>query len=379
MKLHYITILFFCIISMSLQAQIHDTLPVIVHVIHNGEAVGTGRNLSQAQVNSQFDVLNEDYRMQNVDLVNTPGVFMPYVADMGLNFSKALTGPNGSTLSEPGIERIDRSAMGWSSGPYTMSYIESTIKPQTIWDPMHYLNIWVLDLSNGMLGYSSFPANSTLSCMPAVSPDSLRDGIVVLSTAFGRTGNVLAPFDKGRTATFEIGRWLGLKQLSSTNCGDDCVADTPLGDYNPGCPTFPQVSSTCNNSPNGDMFMNFMSYVDDPCKVMFTHGQKSRIDTCLTHGTFQSALRMAGTSGIKNYSQAAIDVYPNPSKGSISLRLQAGTYKLELFSAIGEKVLGMEVNCPSVIDIPANAPSGIYLLKATGEKNIYSSRIILQR
>jgi hypothetical protein len=58
------------------------TIPVIVHVIHNGEPVGSGRNISQVQVYSQIDVLNEDFRRLNADAANTLAQFRPVAADI---------------------------------------------------------------------------------------------------------------------------------------------------------------------------------------------------------------------------------------------------------------------------------------------------------
>jgi hypothetical protein len=126
------------------------------------------------------------------------------------------------------------------------------------------------------LGYAQFPGG------PADT-----DGVVIAYTAFGDTGTAAPPFDKGRTATHEIGHWLNLRHIwgddcpSSNQCsGSDFVADTPNQEcMNYSCPDFPHVS--CNNDPNGDMFMNYMDYVDDPCMIMFTKGQSARMDAAL--------------------------------------------------------------------------------------------------
>ena len=108
--------------------------------------------------------------------------------------------------------------------------------------------------------------------------------MVILHSAFGTTGTAAAPFDLGRTATHEIGHWLNLRHIwgdDGTGCsGDDFVADTPnAGGPNFGAPTFPHVS--CNNGPNGDLFMNYMDYVDDVAMFMFTAGQVDRMQAAL--------------------------------------------------------------------------------------------------
>ena len=351
-----------------LQAQIYDTLPVIVHIIHNGETVGNGTNLSQVQVNSQFDALNEDYRILNADLANTPAIFAPFIGDMGLNFAKATIDPFGNPLVEPGIDRVDRNTLGLTAPPYAVTYINNSVKPQTIWDPYQYLNIWVVNMSNGMLGFSTFPANSGLGCLPPVQADSLRDGIVIHYCAFGRTGNVCPPYHKGRSTTYEVAQWLGLRRLAQTSCGDDCVSDTPLGDYTYGaCPSFPLVSVPCNNAPNGDMFMNFMSYLDDSCKFMFTQGQKGRIDTCLTNGTFQSALRLSTAAqplSVNDLTDHGLVIYPNPNNGKFTVE---GKGELTIYNALGEKIIFQTLlNKNTEIDL-GDIPKGLYQFRLLSE------------
>lgn len=379
MKKLYILLAALPIFCFNASAQIFDTIPVIVHIIYNGESYGVGTNLDSTQVYSQFDVLNQDYRMSNADLVNTPAAFAPLIADMGLNFSKATVDPNGNPLAEPGIDRVNRTTMGWTFPPYTMSYIDANIKPATVWDPTRYLNIWVMNMSAGLLGYFTFPANSGLSGLPVTSPDPLRDGIVVHYCAFGNTGNVCAPFDKGRTATYEIAQWLGLRRLAQVNCGDDGVTDTPVGDYSyGGCPSFPQVAAACGNGPNGDIFMNFLSYVDDGCKVMFTQGQKARIDTCLTNGTYQSALRMSNvaTAIATNKNKFDFSIFPDPSSGIVNLNLKQNRGQVNICNMLGEVVYSSIITQNNMqIDL-SNLPNGVYFITVYGTESSETKKII---
>ena len=138
--------------------------------------------------------------------------------------------------------------------------------------PTELLNIWVCNLGEGLLGYAQFPGG------PAAT-----DGVVVLYTAFGTTGAAAAPFNLGRTATHEVGHWLNLRHIwgDRTDCsGTDEVSDTPRAQMpNYGAPEWPHIS--CNNGPNGDMFMNYMDYVDDVAMFMFTQGQAARINATL--------------------------------------------------------------------------------------------------
>ena len=61
-------------------------IPVVVHVLHRGEAEGNGNNISMAQIQSQIDVLNEDFRRLNTDAINTPSAFAPVASDFGIEF-----------------------------------------------------------------------------------------------------------------------------------------------------------------------------------------------------------------------------------------------------------------------------------------------------
>ena len=108
--------------------------------------------------------------------------------------------------------------------------------------------------------------------------------VVILHSAFGTTGTAAAPFDRGRTATHEIGHWLNLYHIwgdDGTGCnGSDEVDDTPnCAGPNTGFLTFPSIS--CDNGPDGDMFMNYMDYTDDACMCMFTAEQVARIQATL--------------------------------------------------------------------------------------------------
>jgi hypothetical protein len=287
------------------------TLPVVVHVIHNGEAVGAGLNLSQAQIQSQIDVLNEDYRNLNPDGNNTaivPSVFQPVRGDAQVQFQLAVRDPNGVVMAEPGIDRVNRTTKGFRTGPYTQGYIDGTIKPQTYWNPEQYINIWVMDLGRGLLGYAQFPDNTAnLGGLSPLGGLASTDGVVIVYYGFGSraknpTGiyepigapsppNPANPYDKGRTLTHELGHYLSLRHIWGDDdqepdaCSfSDYTSDTPnQADSNYECPSFPHV--TCSNGPGGDMFMNYMDYVNDACMAMFSKGQAERIQAVMSSGT----------------------------------------------------------------------------------------------
>src|SRR6476661_4239650 len=260
------------------------TIPVVFHVVHNGEAVGTDPNISDARILEQITRLNEDYAKLNADRSSVPAAFQPAHADMQIQFALAQRDLNGNCFN--GIDRIDRNTKGWSAGPYTQAYCNSTIKPGSSWDPTRYMNFWVVDLGDGLLGFAQFPDNTaSLGGMNASGGAANTDGVVCLYSSVGNGGLEAAPYNLGRTATHEVGHWLGLRHIwGDANCGTDYVTDTPTqSTSNYGCPSFPHV--TCSNGTNGDMFMNYMDYTDDACMFMFTAGQKDRMQAVMAAGT----------------------------------------------------------------------------------------------
>jgi hypothetical protein len=238
-------------------------IPVVVHVVYRTDR----ENISDAQVKSQIDVLNKDFRAKNTDKKKVPAVWKSLVADANIEFALATKDPKGKRTS--GITRTATSASDF--GPNNSVKSKKTGGVDA-WPADRYLNIWVCNLGGGLLGYAQFPGG------PAKT-----DGVVILYSAFGTRGAVKPPFNKGRTTTHEIGHYLGLRHIwgDRNDCsGDDFVADTPPArEANVEKPKFPNI--TCNNGPNGDMFMNYMDYVDDDTMYMFTIGQVARMNATL--------------------------------------------------------------------------------------------------
>ncbi|MGI4871903.1 MAG: M43 family zinc metalloprotease [Janthinobacterium lividum] len=270
------------------------TLPIIVHVISNGENVGSGTNLSFAQVQSQIDVLNEDYNKLNADgnnLAIVPAIFQPVRGDAQVKFVPAYLDPNGKLLAEPGIDRVNRNTKSWNAPPYYQAYIQSTIKPGTYWDPTKYVNVWVLQLDPTLLGYAQFPNNTGgLGGLSPLGGAANTDGVVIQYNAYGRVGTLLSAYNKGRTLTHELGHWLGLRHITGdAACGDDYCNDTPpQAALNGGCVAFPHISNCSGN--NGDMSMNYMDYSNDVCLGLFSIDQVSRIQTVMANTPRRSEL-----------------------------------------------------------------------------------------
>jgi hypothetical protein len=230
-----------------------STVKVVVNVVYKTDE----QNVSDAQINSQIAVLNRDFSAKNTDKSKVPAVWKGLVTDSKIQFKLfKVTRTKTSVASFEANDSVKRASSGG-------------IAPL---EPNRYLNLWVCALGGGLLGYAQFPGG------PAKT-----DGVVINYLAFGTSGTAKPPFNLGRTATHEVGHYFNLRHIwgDTEDCsGSDMVADTPnCAGPNFGKPPFPTI--TCNNGPNGDMFVNYMDYVDDVSMFMFTAQQVTRMRTAL--------------------------------------------------------------------------------------------------
>lgn len=253
-------------------------IPVIVHVVHFGEPVGSGANIAAEQVYSQIEVMNEDFRR----MADTRGFNSDSRgADTQIEFVPALVDPQGNLLPEPGIHRYQ--------GPlpaYVLEDIDLLIKPATIYDPNRYLNMWTVNFAALLLGYAQFPdpAHGFAMGVGCDTGAAETDGVVMGYQAFGSRdkypeGTYHNNYDLGRTVTHEVGHWLGLRHIwGDGGCGvDDFCGDTPEAAASNGrCPT---GKESCGSV---DMIENYMDYTYDACMNIFTNDQTLRMRTVLT-------------------------------------------------------------------------------------------------
>jgi gliding motility-associated-like protein len=247
---------------------------VVVHVIHNGEKVGTGLNISDAQISSQIAVLNKDFNRLNEDAVNTPASFKPLAGSMDIEFVLA------------GSNRVRGSKTAWT----IKENLE--LKSQSYWPAEDYLNIWVCDLTD-YFGYSQFPV-STLPGIENSPTNRLTDGIIISYKVFGSSDygdfQLEPAYDKGRTGVHEMGHFFGLRHLwgDVADCqGTDYVDDTPTQSGRTfGCPPHPQQD--CNSV--NKMFQNYMDFTDDACMNLFTQGQVERMKIVLENSPRRASL-----------------------------------------------------------------------------------------
>jgi len=236
-------------------------VPVVVNVLYHT----TAENISDAQIASQIAVLNEDYGGYNADVNATSTYQSVKAGDTKIHFVLSNTVRKSSTVAS------------WGTNDAMKKSSQGGIDPTS---PTTTLNIWVCTMGGGILGYAQFPGGN-----------SATDGVVILNTAFGRTGTAAAPYGLGRTATHEVGHYFNLRHIwGDRRCGDDLVADTPAHDgANFGCPPA-NFKSKCPGRPI-EMTMNYMDYTDDACMYMFSAGQKTRMNATYAVGGPRASLR----------------------------------------------------------------------------------------
>jgi hypothetical protein len=342
------------------------TISVVVHVIHNGEPVGTGQNISDAQITSQIEILNKDFRRLNSNLLPANHVFYPLVADCEIEFCLAAKDANGNSTT--GITRYNLNKAAW-----TVDDFDAQVKPSTAWDRTKYLNLWVTTFDGddaSTLGYATMPGTNDVT-----------DGVVIAAKYFGLSGNANAPFDLGRTATHEIGHYLDLAHIwGDADCGDDQVADTePQKAESSGCPTFPSNANNGCSGANGEMFMNYLDYSDDNCMSMFTAGQKNKMRAALT-GARASLLTTNVCANATNTEYVAsrnVQVYPNPAENQITVKLHdINKYEQISLTDINGKVLITKIEIQNidatfVLNVDS-LPNGYYILLLSGESGVQS-------
>ncbi len=243
-------------------------ISVVVHVIHSGEQVGQGSNISDQQIVDQIAILNEDYCALNEKYYDTPSSWLAIAGIPNIQFLLATVDPDGQPTNGITRHNIPVTGPSWNN-----NNINSEIKPAVNWDPNRYLNIYVVSIpgttsAGGVVGFSNYPTPSAIG--------SDRDGPVIDYNWFGGPGH---PVSAWRPITHEMGHFLGLPHpFDGSSCNDDDgIADTPnvddpTRDYatldcSSGFPVGPQ---SCGND---HLYVNYMDYVTENCYTSFTEGQ----------------------------------------------------------------------------------------------------------
>lgn len=268
-----------------LQTQTTITIPVVVHVILSNPSLVT-----DAQIQSQIDVLNADYGGKNADSIRIPAAFKSLFGKGNLQFCLARRDPSGEGTN--GIVRVASSTISIPGDGDPVKY--TCQGGSDAWDPTKYLNIWVCEMESGFLGYA-YQASLSLNDVPLS-----ERGFVNNFEAFGKGGTALAPYNQGRTATHEIGHFFDLDHIwGPNNCDgaqsctdDDGIADTPRQfDCTFGAPAADSIiTDICTTTAPGIMWMNYMDYVDDRAMVLYTPQQHAKMEASLAAVSWMQTL-----------------------------------------------------------------------------------------
>jgi Pregnancy-associated plasma protein-A/Secretion system C-terminal sorting domain len=354
-------------------------IPVVVHVIHNqSNGAFAGSNISDEQIYSQIKVLNEDYRRK----VGTMGFNASTIAaDTEIEFFLANIDPDGKPSSG-----ITRSFSSKTSFNIVNDNDRLTMSNLSYWDSNKYLNIWVAAFTNGYIGYGEFPFSETVEGLDVDSPENL-DGVYIDYTTFGKKigTNIKGLYSFGRTATHEVGHWLGLYHTwGDERCGTDYVADTPQATSANGGSVCKDVFSTCSGTRTRNLIEDYMDYSPDSCMNIFTLGQKERMRAALDLSKRRRRVVSFSKFQLPPSSILQATVFPNPTIAS-NIQIQVLLPDFQDFDVKIRDIFGREVYTESFIDLPSTVvtlktkdlPSGNYILTVTSNLQQVQKRLAL--
>ena len=355
-------------------------IPVVFHVVYNNNS----QNVSDACINAQLKVLNEDFRKLNSDWTNVTQTGWSFlVADCEIEFCLAVRDPDDNPTN--GITRTFTNKAEFVHQNDNDNDVKFTAQGgEDGWDRDQYFNIWVCNLNLDNLGYGQFPGGNYLT-----------DGLVMdYQYMVGSAGCGIAPYNKGRTAVHELGHCFGLYHTwgddNGACSGSDYIADTPnqAKEHYGAFPVGSVTTDACSPIDPGTMWMNFMDYTDDACMYMFTLGQKAVI-TATMNGSRSPLKTSNGCTPLdvieSLLAPQSISVFPSPSNGEVFINVNipnTSLINISVTNMIGEVIL--ETKTSAIKDLPIkldlnNIPSGMYFVKLTIPEGSVTKKIIINK
>ncbi|WP_373331314.1 M43 family zinc metalloprotease [Salmonirosea aquatica] len=358
-------------------------IPVVVHVIHDQAETSIGGvnnpNISDEQIRSQIEVLNEDYRRKPGTLgYNTN----PVGADAYIEFYLAEFDPDGRSTT--GITRhkyLDKT----SFNPFSDDLLLANV---AYWPSDKYLNIWTCRLTNSYLGIAQFPSVDKVDGLDTANqPNYLTDGVIIDFRYFGRkTGAITSRvYNLGRTTTHEVAHWLGLIHTwGDAVCGNDFCADTPPTEEPNRTTLCVEKFSNCNGVRTRNMIENYLDYSPDSCMNVFTMDQVGRMRAVLALSPRRVSLVEYSKEGRLDPSDnLVVELYPNPARVELNVDVRFADFQdfnYSIFDLTGRllaRVAYQNVYSRRLKLDVSLLPPGNYMMQVTTQSETITKRFVV--
>lgn len=356
-------------------------IPVVIHVIHNTRSGYVGGasngNISDEQILSQLEVLNEDYRRkEGTNGFNTN----PVGADVNIEFHLATLDPNGNPTT--GIVRVfDEQAS------FDINTDDQKLKAISYWPSNRYLNIWVTSLKNKYLGYAQFPDVNDVPGLSPIGGLEKTDGVVINHTNFGRrTGTVTSKvYGDGRTTTHEVAHWLGLLHTwGDDDCGNDYCEDTPEASGPNNTTSCTDLFSTCSGTEIRNMIENFLDYSPDLCMNVFTQNQKERIRLVMEVSPRRAELVRRSSEAFKSAEDNTVHIGPNPATDFANIYVNysdLSNIKIEVVDIVGRTMNTVSYSLSGnrlALDV-RSIPNGLYFVRVASDNQTNTVKLMVKK
>ncbi len=352
-------------------------IPVVVHVIHNQSSNAiAGTNIPDEQIFSQIKVLNEDYRRKEGTMGYNNN---PVGSDTQIEFFLASKDPNGNPTT--GITRHYN-----SSASFNLVNDNDRQKLSNIvyWDSNKYLNIWVTAYRDPYIGYAEFPYAETIDGLGDEISENI-DGAFIDYRVFGKkTGtNTTGLYSFGRTATHEIGHWLGLIHTwGDEYCGTDYVEDTPQASGSNSTAFCKDMFSSCSGVRTRNLIEDYMDYSPDSCMNIFTEGQKQRMRAVVDLSQRRKRVVTYAKFQLPPSNTLDIALIPNPTTRD-NIKVQVLLPDFQDFTISLTDIKGRNVYTESFTDYPStivtlktyDLQAGTYIVNVTSKQERVATRL----